>query len=194
MSIIAGIGFIAHNKLSSVQKKQFWSYESPKHLHRCLKENGIVQDSIKDFGRLDVLSKMTIASVALALYDASFSFSDDAGDIGIIGTGDSGSLASNMDFFKDYVDSGRKMGRGNLFVYTLPSTSLAAASIAFGFRGPLFYEMYADFSEDKLLENAGKIMLDQSCRGLVVVCARKKEVKTFFLRNKKEYTNVDKIS
>jgi len=179
MLYVSGIGHVTDDKISAEFKKQSWEYAGIKKLHRCLKDNGIIQNSLKDFGRLDVVSKKTVAAVGLALYDASlFSVND---DIGIIGSSNTGSLSSNMEFFKDYVDSGRKMARGNLFVYTLPSAALAAAAIAFGFKGPLFFEMYSCSSFYQLIESATKTISDQDCKGMVAISEFENKVSAYLI-------------
>ncbi len=94
----------------------------------------------KNFGRLDALSKMTCYAVALALQDAGIHYSSGRKqDIGIIGTSTPGSLQSDIYYFQDYLNSGRTLSRGNLFIYTLPTSPLAEAAIYFGLQGPLLY-------------------------------------------------------
>ncbi|MGQ9499188.1 MAG: hypothetical protein ACUVQ6_02265 [Dissulfurimicrobium sp.] len=41
-------------------------------------------------------------------------------------------------YFRDYLDSGRRLARGALFIYTFPSSLLGEAAIHFGLKGPLF--------------------------------------------------------
>lgn len=59
--------------------------------------------------------------------------------MGLIGTNRAGSLEANRLYFSDYLQAGRVLARGNLFVYTLPSSPLAEAAIHFGFQGPMLY-------------------------------------------------------
>jgi hypothetical protein len=59
--------------------------------------------------------------------------------IGLIGTGARGCLDANAAYFSDYVAAGRTLGRGALFIYTLPSTPLAEGAIHFGLTGPLLH-------------------------------------------------------
>ncbi|MEI8312265.1 MAG: beta-ketoacyl synthase N-terminal-like domain-containing protein, partial [Verrucomicrobiota bacterium] len=94
---------------------------------------------VERFGRFDPVSRMTCLACELALQDAGVEYSPDARqEIGILGAGFEGSLAANTVYFKDYVESGRILARGNLFVYTLPTAPLGEAAIHFGFQGPLF--------------------------------------------------------
>ena len=50
-----------------------------------------------------------------------------------------GSLQSDLEYFRDYLEGGRTLSRGNLFIYTLPSSPLGEAAIHFGLLGPLLY-------------------------------------------------------
>ncbi len=59
---------------------------------------------------------------------------------GIIAAGFDHTMEQNRDYFQDYADNGRIMGRGNLFIYTLPTSAIAEVAIGLGMEGPLFYE------------------------------------------------------
>ena len=94
----------------------------------------------KNFGRLDVASRATAYAVALALRDAGVEYPlRDGAYAGIVGANTSGCLVSDTAYFKDYLDGNRILGRGNLFIYTLPTSPLGEAAIHFGLTGPLFY-------------------------------------------------------
>lgn len=93
-----------------------------------------------NFARLDEVSKTASAAVSLALKDADVEHRPGKKlNIGIIGSNASGSLSSDIAYFTDYVESGKKTSRGNLFIYTLPTSPLAEAAIHFGLAGPLLY-------------------------------------------------------
>ena len=59
--------------------------------------------------------------------------------IGIIACDREGSERANFAYFDDYVRSGRVLGRGQLFVYTLPTSVAAECAIACRLTGPLLY-------------------------------------------------------
>ena len=101
--------------------------------------DALFRHKIDRFGRFDPVSRMTCLACELALQDAGVEYSPDTRqEIGILGAGFEGSLAANAVYFKDYVESGRTLARGNLFVYTLPTSPLGEAAIHFGFQGPIF--------------------------------------------------------
>jgi 3-oxoacyl-[acyl-carrier-protein] synthase II len=135
---IYGIGWINKNKYGGIVRKETTSFEESE--FDGLAKSGIFLFPFKNFGRLDKTSKLTCYAVALALKDAGISYMPQKRqDIGIVGSGDSGSLQSDIDYFKDYLDCGRTLSRGNLFIYTLPSSPLGEAAIHFGLQGPLLY-------------------------------------------------------
>ena len=129
-------------------------------LHR----KGIFSYAFKNFARLDNISKLTCYAVALALKDAGIEYSvDQKQDMGIIGTSRKGSLQSDANYFNDYLKCGRGLARGNLFIYTLPSSPLGEAAIHFGLQGPLLYVTAADKPLQAALNTASEmILLDES--------------------------------
>jgi 3-oxoacyl-[acyl-carrier-protein] synthase II len=101
---------------------------------------GLFDRPVKNFGRLDRLSRITLAAVSLALKDAGIVSSPDCKQaIGIVGTNDQGSLETDIAYFRDFLENGRKLARANLFIYTLPSSPMGEAAIHFGLTGPLLY-------------------------------------------------------
>jgi len=135
---ISGAGWINAESYGLWRKDIYSDYASFKEIRSP--EKMIFKRSVKNFGRFDLSSKFACVSVALALNDAGIVCGQDQGmDIGLVGTNQEGAVAANVAYFKDFVDCGRTMGRGNLFIYTLPSSPLAEVSIHFGLRGPLLY-------------------------------------------------------
>jgi len=101
---------------------------------------GVFSSQFKNFGRLDRDSKAAAYAVALALKDASMDYPLAPGlTAGICGGGPEGCLGADLLYFRDYVDCGRTLGRGNYFIYTLPTSPLAECAIHFGLEGPVLY-------------------------------------------------------
>ncbi len=117
----------------------------------------------KNLGRLDQISRMTAHTVAIALKDAGIDYAQDRMlDMGIIGTNASGSLSSDIRYFRDYVETGRTTARGNLFIYTLPSSPLGETAIHFGLQGPLLYMAGAENPLMMIIDAAAEmIALDE---------------------------------
>ncbi len=159
MISINGIGWLNKEEYGCIMKRRRVHYKD-----KTLLRKKIFSIPFKNFGRLDNVSRMTCYTVALALKDAGIEYSlNRKQDIGIIGTNTSGSLQSDIDYFKDYLESGRTLSRGNLFIYTLPSSPLGEAAIHHGLQGPLLYIASPDKSLLSVLSRASEmILLDEA--------------------------------
>lgn len=136
---VTGAGWVteaAYGCVTSGEERRFAEGEGVASLSR----SGLFSHPFRNFARLDLLSKMTVCAVALALGDAAIAYSPlEKQAIGILGSSSQGALASDLAYFSDYVRNGRTLSRANLFIYTLPSSPLGEAAIHFGFVGPLLY-------------------------------------------------------
>jgi 3-oxoacyl-(acyl-carrier-protein) synthase len=154
---------------------------------RALAKRDIFSHPFKNFGRLDRISRMTAYAVALSLRDAGMEyFPSKKQDIGIIGTNSEGSLGTDIEYFKDYIEAGRTVSRGNLFIYTLPSSPLGEASIHFGFAGPLLYAAGKKNSIGMILDMAEEIILAQEATAMVAGRAEDEQALYFALRADEE--------
>jgi len=185
MIFVAGISWITNNKLGTACKKISGTYENKRDLYSQFKEKGIIQNNIKNFGRFDYVSKNTCLVISLTLYDADISYlKDNMQSVGILSTNEEDCLNSNIKYFKDYVDCGRKLSRGNLFIYTLPSTPIAEAAINFGCQGPVAYFTFKEDQTNQLLEQ-GRMMIERKeTTDLLLVNSSEDEAICFYLRKK----------
>lgn len=136
---VRGIGWLTTEGYGCIRSELQHAYEIGESA-RTLPKMDIFSHPFKNFGRLDTISRMTVFGVSLALQDAGIEYSPSAKqDIGIVGTNAEGSLRSDIQYFRDYLESGRTLSRGNLFIYTLPSSPIGEAAIHFGFLGPVLY-------------------------------------------------------
>lgn len=104
------------------------------------KEDGLFAYPVKNFGRFETLTQRVCYATALALRDAGIKYAEGRKlNIGVLGATPHGAVASNRNYFQDYVDGGRTLSRANLFIYTLPSSPFAEAAVHFGLTGPLLY-------------------------------------------------------
>ncbi|MCX5701019.1 MAG: hypothetical protein NTZ63_05715 [Candidatus Omnitrophica bacterium] len=139
-SEVLGVGWIRQNSFGLSHKGLRNSYSDQKSLYELLRKESILAYPVENFSRFDSSSKNTLLGIALALYDAGVTYSKEKKqNIAILATNESGSMDANHAYFKDYVENGRTLGRGNLFIYTLPSSPLAESAIHFGLTGPLLY-------------------------------------------------------
>jgi 3-oxoacyl-[acyl-carrier-protein] synthase II len=158
MIAIRGIGWLTsagYGTIGNGRRQAFAAGEGVTSLSRA----GIVPTPYRNFGRLDPLSRTTIGAVALAIADAGLVCAPEPKQaMGIVGTARDGSLAADVAYFRDYVANGRTLGRGNLFIYTLPTSPLGEAAIQFGLTGPLLYAAGAGAPLRTVLEQAAALV------------------------------------
>lgn len=155
---VLGAGWISSKGYGTVNLCEEYLFAQEETLYTVAK-SGIFNRPVKNFGRLDRLSRITLAAVSLALRDAGIDSSPDCKkDIGIVGTNDLGSLETDIAYFKDFVDNGRKLARANLFIYTLPSSPMGEAAIHFGLAGPLLYTSGAALSPAPAMISAAEMI------------------------------------
>ncbi len=103
----------------------------------------------RNFGRFSAEARLAFSAVAQALGEAGITpdgngvlrYRDGAERVrvGVVVFDRDGSDAANRTYFSDYVRAGRVLGRGQLFVYTLPTSVAAECAIACRLTGPLLY-------------------------------------------------------
>ena len=165
---VRGIGWLDLGGYGLVRNEVVHTLD-PQEGVRSLAKGGVFPRPFKNFGRMDAVSQQTACAVALALEDAGIGCGPEAkADIGILGTAGSGSLVSDLAYFRDYLENGRATSRGNLFVYTLPSSPLGEAAIYFGLTGPLMFLAGGERPLGALLELAGQLLACGETGGVLV--------------------------
>jgi 3-oxoacyl-[acyl-carrier-protein] synthase II len=178
---VRGIGWLTKEGYGSVRTGQRQSFAAGEE-RGMLPKKGIFSHPFKNFGRMDAVSKTTSYAVALALKDAGMEYAPERKqDIGLVGTCAEGSLRTDREYFKDYIDGGRTLSRGNLFIYTLPSSPLGESAIHFGLQGPLLYAAHAGHSLGPLLEMAASMVADREAAMMLAGKAGEDEAVFFVL-------------
>ncbi len=190
MIAVTGIGWVNLKEYGCIIGKYKKSHNGFDSLHSCFMDESIFLYPVKSIKRFDIISRTTCYSVALALKDAGISYSHDhKKNIGILGANEEGCLESNINYYKDYIDCGRIKARGNLFIYTLPSTPLAEAAIHFGLSGPLLHMSFKEKRISFLLNFAGKSIIEEEVSATVAVKAEKSNAVSFVLEKKEDLLN-----
>ncbi|MFA5087657.1 MAG: hypothetical protein WC552_01330 [Candidatus Omnitrophota bacterium] len=180
--MIKGCGWIKEAKFGCAHRRLERTFTDLRSLCSQLLKEGILNGAIENFARFDPAAKLVALSAALALYDAGMPYSrEKKQDIGLLGTSPDGALAANLAYFTDYAQAGRKLGRGNLFIYTLPSSPLAEAAIHFGLQGPLVYVRNKTRPEEELLAQAESLVSGREAPGMLAVIFNTKEANCFFI-------------
>jgi hypothetical protein len=183
MNVITGIGWVTEREYGCVRRRLRRPYADLKSLRSKLQGESVLSYPVKGFGKYDRASQVTCCVAALALYDAEMSYSESQKqDIGILGTNADGCLQSNLDFFNDFVENGRILGRANLFVYTLPSIPVAEAAIHFKCQGPLLYVTFPGTPIASLLRQADRMIRQGESTAMLAVMAGEEDGQCFVLR------------
>ncbi len=182
---VRGIGWLTKEGYGCVRNGLLHRYEIREGV-RTAPGKEIFCHPFKSFGRLDTISKMTAYAVSLALQDAGVAYSPQLKqDIGIVGTNAEGSLRSDIEYFRDYIAAGRTLSRGNLFIYTLPSSPLGEAAIHFGLRGPLLYAVDRSNALAGVLDMASEMILANGATLMLAGKAEAEEAVFFVLERKR---------
>lgn len=177
---VLGIGWITNTGYGCVKSGMRHSFENVEGQASPVKK-AVFSHPFKNFGRLDKVSKSTAYAVALALQDAGIEYSPfRKQDIGVLGTNTEGSLPTDVEYFQDYLKSGRTLSRGNLFIYTLPSSPLGESAIHFGLLGPLLYATSATEPLARLIDMASGMVTDGEASAMLAGLAEEDE-SIFFL-------------
>ena len=122
-------------------------------------DRGIFLAEFKNLGRLDQASRAVSTVLALILKSGGLYPSNTNLDVPAFISSNSGLRLSDDLYFADFVKFGETAGRANLFVYTLPTSPLADASVHFRLTGGIIYlessgraawETLLDFLTDKV--------------------------------------------
>ena len=187
MISIIGAGWLTKDKYGTLRRETSDGYPDLRSLYSLLRQKSVLLYPIQGWGRFDDVSRITCLAGGLAMFDTGVTYSQEKKqDMGIIGTNTNASLQSNVNYFKDYIENGRTLARGNLFIYTIPSSPLAEAAIYFGLTGPLFYVSCANKGVIELLDCAAHLIEGKDTDAVLAVRAEETEAVAFVLAAKKE--------
>ena len=138
--VVTGISWIRTGEHGTACRGRVGTQASLRELYGTLCADETIRIRFKNFGRFDEESRRVCLAVALALQDSGLVPGNGAAhDTGLLISSVAGARSACLAYFDDYVREGRKLGRGNLFIYTLPTSPAAEAAIHFGLTGPLLY-------------------------------------------------------
>ncbi len=98
----------------------------------------IIGRPVKYFSRMTLETRACLAAASLALRTLPAEVVA-GNEIGVVSAGHDGCVSADQNYFHDYVSTGRTMGRGNLFIYTLPTSTLGEVAIGLSLSGPTMY-------------------------------------------------------
>jgi hypothetical protein len=122
---------------------------------------------VKNLGRMPRETRACLFAAALASQSAPARSPEK--ETGILIAGHDGCLPANRQYFLDYVECGRSLGRGNLFIYTLPTSTIGEISIALNLAGPSMY-LHDDAQPlQALLQTAEQMITDGEAAGFIAL-------------------------
>ncbi|MEN8255173.1 MAG: hypothetical protein ABFR33_06850 [Verrucomicrobiota bacterium] len=166
---VLGTGWLTPTEYGAERLGLSVEYASRTTLRGLGKEDGLFTYPVKNFGRFEPMSQRACYVTALALRDAGLEYSKDLKQgIGLLGTDPYGCEQANLDYFRDYVESGRTLARANLFIYTLPSSPLAEAAVHFGLQGPLTYLRSEQPTAESLIVHAKRMIAEGQAKYMML--------------------------
>jgi hypothetical protein len=120
-----------------VPGERSWQKPSPA-LSASVEMLALIDRPVKYYGRMTTESRSCLCAASLALRATSSPESGDQ-EVGLISANFDGCLEANQKYFGDYVACGRTLGRGNLFIYTLPTSAPGEVAIALELTGPCLF-------------------------------------------------------
>jgi len=90
-------------------------------------------------------------------------------EIGLLTAGTEGYRNAQENYFRDYVDNGRALGRGNLFIYTLPTSVAGEVGIVLSLRGPCLFIRDEVRPLPALLEHARQMLSDGEADAMLLL-------------------------
>jgi len=118
----------------------------------------LVGKPVKYYARMTRETRCCLFAATLAM--ESSGARSEVTEIGLIAAGSDGWMQASGEYFRDYVEHGRTLGRGNLFIYTLPTSGLGEVAIALGLSGPCMFAHDAKNPTAGLCRIGGQLLAD----------------------------------
>jgi 3-oxoacyl-(acyl-carrier-protein) synthase len=128
----------------------------------------LIDRPVKYFGRLTTDSRLGLCAASMALRATPWQASSDR-EIGIVSSSPDGCLRDHQAYFQDYVESGRTLGRGNLFIYTLPTSVAGEIAIALTLTGPCMFVQDDVQPLTALVRHAQRLVADGEADGMLAL-------------------------
>ena len=170
MIVLSGASWNYENKFYSLYKKEEFTYTSLKDAYTTFVSKKIINREINNFRRISMDSKLYSLLAGLVFHDSKIKMNYEIGkDTGVVSCTYDAATPENEKYFRDYVSAGRKMARGNLFVYTLPTSSLGEVAITYQLKGPIFYSNFSDNRLEMFLGQVDFMLRTKQAKNLVCI-------------------------
>ena len=144
----------------------------------------LVGKPVKYYSRMTPEARFCLGAGSLALKGAAWDSAEM--EIGSLATGAEGFVHANEEYFRDYVANGRTLGRGNLFIYTLPTSALGETAIALGLTGPCLFFQADSGPMEGMVESAQQLCADGEAGGILAFWSDRKTAICYAVDSAKE--------
>jgi len=173
---ILGIGWVDDRAFGGIRRGKETVYSETTDLPNAWRQYPCFGPPPKSAGRFNRNTLMTCYAAALALEDAGIPLHRGPGAaIGLVVTNPRGCLVANEQYFRDYIRSGRTLARGNLFIYTLPTSPAAEAATLYGLKGPVLYLDGGENTREEALRAASDKLRGKEADAMVWIHADRSE-------------------
>ena len=128
----------------------------------------LIGQPVECYTRMPIQTRVSLIAMSQALQASRWS---GAGmrEIGMTAAGYDGCLDADQRYFQDYVQTGRVMGRGSLFIYTLATSTMGEAAIVLRLNGPSLY-IHSDVSPvSTLIEQSRQMAAEGQMQGVLAL-------------------------
>lgn len=127
----------------------------------------LVAKPVKYYSRMTPETRCCLFAASIALKNSPLEPASQ--EIGLLSTGSDGVLRANTEYFHDYLANGRTLGRGNLFIYTLPTSALGELAIALGLTGPSMFIQSIESPLANLAQIASQMISTNEAAGFLAL-------------------------
>jgi len=128
----------------------------------------LIGQPVEYYQRMPIQTRVSLIAMSQAL-QASRWREMEMGEIGVACAGYEGCEDANLRYFQDYVQAGRFIGLGNLFIYTLATSAAGEAAIALGLNGPTLYAQSHYAPVSALIEQSRQMAVEGEAQGLLAL-------------------------
>lgn len=157
----------AHHGVINIHASRCWHAPSPD-LASSQVVTQLVGKPVKYFQRMTPEARWVLAASAMALREGALP-PDVLQDVGMLAGRFEGCQQADQRYYEDYLASQRTLARGNLFVYTLPTSVCGAVSVVLGLAGPSLYVRQDQQPLAHLLTTAQRMVHAQEAQAMLAI-------------------------
>lgn len=144
-----------------------WEKRSPD-LSDLSQASALIGVPVKNFGRMTLESRYCLCAASMAKETAKWTSASHP-EIGLVAAGYAGVIEADRQYYTDYLVNGRSIGRGNLFIYTLPTSAAGEVAIPLKLTGPMLHVQGDAKPVGTILRTALRLVADKEADGILAL-------------------------